>query len=230
MGRPKLQRPAEMICGECAILLPINSFDLHRKICRSCRKAYGRLQYKKNAQSRRAYTTEYRRLNPEKIAETKAVYRTKNLEKVKAQRAAWGEANRDHRRQYERLRSRKRMQSPISRLIAHRRSRRSEVIQRRGHTLRDLGCTVPEWKTWLESKFWPGMTWENYGSFWHLDEIIPVSAWNLAHQEHWQACWHWTNSQPLPSNVNLSKGGSNRADYSAAIPERLMVLKALEIL
>lgn len=117
----------------------------------------------------------------------------------------------------------------MARIVNARRCRRRDAIVRRGsRTLQDLGCTVAEWKTWLESRFRDGMTWDNYGRHWHLDEVIPVSAWDLSQLEQWRACWHWTNSQPLLVAENLSKGGANRADYSAAVAERLMVLKALE--
>lgn len=98
----------------------------------------------------------------------------------------------------------------------------------RGHW-QELGCSAVEWRRWLESKFRDDMTWDNYGSHWHLDEVIPVSAWDLAQPEQWRACWHWTNSQPLLVAENLSKGGAGVGNYAEAILERLMVLKALEI-
>lgn len=109
----------------------------------------------------------------------------------------------------------------------NRRTRRNHALsgQRKGTFLQDLGCTVAAWKVYLESKFRDGMSWENYGSVWHLDEIIPVSAWNLQDPDHWKACWHWTNSQPLLVAENLRKGGASRADYSMQMAIHLKALR-----
>ncbi len=38
--------------------------------------------------------------------------------------------------------------------------------------------TVEEFRQSLESKFLPGMTWENWGT-WHIDHIRPLSSFNL---------------------------------------------------
>lgn len=42
------------------------------------------------------------------------------------------------------------------------------------HTIEILGYSAEDLKLHLESKFLPGMSWENYGE-WHIDHIIPVS-------------------------------------------------------
>lgn len=69
-----------------------------------------------------------------------------------------------------------------------------------------LNYTVEELKQHLESKFQPGMTWDNWGrSGWHIDHIKPLASFNLSiPEEHKQAC-HYTNLQPLWAKDNLSK-------------------------
>lgn len=59
---------------------------------------------------------------------------------------------------------------------------------------------------YLENKFKPGMTWENYGKVWHIDHIIPCSAFNPHNKEHHKILFHHTNHQPLFVHENLSKG------------------------
>lgn len=72
-----------------------------------------------------------------------------------------------------------------------------------GDAVRLLGCSGKELKQHLESKFQPGMTWNNYGSDWHIDHIYPLSK---ARKEGTieKAC-HYSNLQPLWAVDNLSK-------------------------
>lgn len=74
----------------------------------------------------------------------------------------------------------------------------------------DLGCTIGQLKTYLESKFKTGMTWENWGhNGWHIDHIKPLSSFDLKNPEQQKLAVHFTNLQPLWSRENLSKGSKN---------------------
>jgi hypothetical protein len=72
-----------------------------------------------------------------------------------------------------------------------------------------LGCTIEEFKIYLENKFQEGMSWENYGMFgWHIDHIKPVSLFDLNNEKQLKECWNYKNLQPLWANDNLIKGNS----------------------
>ena len=78
---------------------------------------------------------------------------------------------------------------------------------RGGSAVRDLGCTIPEFKAYIEKKFLPGMTWDNYGyDGWHLDHKTPLAAFDLTDREEFLQACHYTNYQPLWSLDNLRKG------------------------
>ena len=76
------------------------------------------------------------------------------------------------------------------------------------HTLDLMGCTTNELNIYLESKFQPGMTWDNWTvDGWHVDHIIPLVAFDLENPEELRKACHYTNLQPLWAKENLSKGG-----------------------
>jgi hypothetical protein len=65
-----------------------------------------------------------------------------------------------------------------------------------------VGCTYEYLKTYLESKFQEGMSWENQG-LWHIDHIIPLSS-GKNEEDIYKLC-HFTNLQPLWAQDNLKK-------------------------
>ena len=68
-----------------------------------------------------------------------------------------------------------------------------------------LGDKIATVKEYLESKFKPGMTWENHGTYgWHIDHIVPLSS--AKNEQDVIKLFHYTNLQPLWANENLSKG------------------------
>ena len=72
-----------------------------------------------------------------------------------------------------------------------------------------LGCTFEEYKDYLESKFQPGMTWENHRiDGWHIDHILPLNESEVSEEEKLKRL-HYTNTQPLWAKDNINKGNKN---------------------
>ena len=68
-----------------------------------------------------------------------------------------------------------------------------------------IGCSTKELAKHLESKFTKGMAWQNYGTYWHVDHIIPCASFDHTNPKQRAACWHWTNLQPMEAKANLTK-------------------------
>ena len=49
------------------------------------------------------------------------------------------------------------------------------------------------------------MSWENYGSEWHIDHIVPLKYDNPTLEQTIERL-HYTNTQPLWATENISKG------------------------
>jgi len=78
--------------------------------------------------------------------------------------------------------------------------------QKTGSAVRDLGCSIEEFKTYMESKFQPGMSWNNHGNIgWHIDHVVPMSKFDLPNPEELKKACHYTNLQPLWAKDNLAK-------------------------
>ena len=130
-------------------------------------------------------------------------YRKNNLEKSAA-----------YQREYYKNNPKNRIRKNISEGI-----RRSLKSGKNGHSWEDLvGYTTADLKKHLEKKFKKGMSWENYGE-WHIDHIVPVSAFNFTKPEHddFKRCWALSNLQPLWAGENCSKSASLEKPFQPSL-------------
>lgn len=74
--------------------------------------------------------------------------------------------------------------------------------------LRHLPYSIEELRKHIESQFDDKMNWDNYGSYWHLDHIVPISAFNITsyEDEDFKTCWALSNLRPLEGRENIKKG------------------------
>jgi hypothetical protein len=81
------------------------------------------------------------------------------------------------------------------------------------HTIEYLDCDYDFARKWLEFRFEKDMTWENLGIIWQIDHILPISKFNFTNENEIKICFHWTNLQPLYSNINNSKTNKIELHY-----------------
>lgn len=75
-------------------------------------------------------------------------------------------------------------------------------------TVELVGCSIPYLLNHLESQFDDNMTWDNYGSYWHIDHIKPCCAFDLTDEAQQKKCFNFLNLQPLEAMENIMKGGA----------------------
>lgn len=144
---------------------------------------------KRNAERLKKIHNEYRAANRERARSWDKKYRDANKEKI-------NDKLRERRRNDPFLRLRDAIRGSIRAYLGSKKTRR-------GSTFEIVGCTPDFLRGHLEKQFKPGMTWENYGSHWHVDHRIPLASGNST--EEIKGLSHWTNLQPLEALENIIK-------------------------
>lgn len=191
------------------------------------KREYDRQRYLKNKVRILEQTKSYRAANAEKIKERERRkywsdperYRLLNQQSAKRNRdkntlreRKWRKKNKDKVRAYHLKNVKKKLlQDPLFRLQQNIRTRICGALSKAGalkgsRTLKLVGCTAMELRTYLEKKFLPGMTWGNRGRHgWHIDHIIPLAKFDLHDPVQRASAFHYTNLQPLWAEDNLRK-------------------------
>lgn len=134
----------------------------------------------------KAYGKNYRSENAEKIAAYNNHYKKNNLEKIREN-------------------ARRQRLKPINKIKSNLRKRLRQYLKANGAKWGGFGCSSNELRDHLERQFTKGMTWDNYGTFWHVDHIRPLASFNLYDKEQRKIANHYSNLQPLTADENIKK-------------------------
>lgn len=204
-------------CNHCQEFKPYSEFhrqaaklDGYRSTCKQCRESESSAYYAENSDNVKERWRMYRKENPD----YQKSYYTKNATYFEEYRQdhrehyhRWRQENREHLAEY---RKRLKESDPNFKVACSLRSYIASKIRKSNtvKTLRStelLGCSFDDFRKYLEKKFLPGMSWDNYGE-WHIDHIIPCSKFDLTQASEQKRCFHYTNQQPLWKIDNLRKG------------------------
>ena len=76
-------------------------------------------------------------------------------------------------------------------------------------TVEYLGCDAEFFKMWIEAQMEPWMTWENYGTAWHVDHKVPICyKKDESSGEELLRRLRYSNCQPLCAKENMKKNAS----------------------
>lgn len=155
----------------------------------------------------------YRSKNKDKISENYKKYCHDNSDKIKQYKKTYRISNREKINEYQRNYFDIRLKNDnLFKLSHYTRSIIRKSLLRGGYSIKSktqdiLGCSYGEFKEYIESKFEPWMSWDNYGLYngdfnygWDIDHIIPLSS--AVDELEIIKLNHYTNLQPLCSKTN----------------------------
>lgn len=154
-----------------------------------------------------------RKDNKEHLDKVKKQYYIDNKENILMVDKAHKAANKDKYREYRRIKNQDRYANDINFKIRKKLKARLYAAMKNnymsGVAVDNLGCSIQEFKNYLEGKFQPGMTWKNYGrGGWEIDHILPLSKFDLTKEDEIKVVCNYKNLQPLWAGDNLKKSNS----------------------
>lgn len=175
-------------------------------------KAKRRANYLKNREAIIAETKAYAKTHPEVKRKARAKWLAKPENKLK--RLAY-------LRKYDRAR---RKSNPKLRVDANmsRSIRKALAGNKNGRPWETLvNFSLDQLKTHLEEQFDETMSWDNYGTYWHIDHIKPRCSFNYTQAEEGQfkECWSLDNLRPLNAAENIRKAQEDKKLKTTTIYE-----------
>lgn len=207
-------------CKCCLLELDISMFSKNGKYIRSNCKTCCKKQSKKYTGRYKITQKKYRDQNKENIQRYHKNYNIENKEKVKTRYKQYYLKNKDKiiKKTSEYIKKNKIWYNNYKKEHRNKNKIISNIRrgiwgcikgkQKKSQSIEYLGCTLEEFKIYLESIFKDGMSFKNYGE-WHIDHIKPLCSFNFQDsnfEEELKMAWHYTNLQPLWAIENLSKG------------------------
>jgi len=150
--------------------------------------------------------------NKKRINEQARQYRSNNKKYVNEleKRYRLGDKYKERRKQYLNLR---RTIDPVFKLRERisksvRKALKLQGSAKNSATWSKLPYTPQQLREHLESQFDSNMSWENHGTYWHIDHIHPQSLLPFDSMDHpnFQKCWALENLRPLEAIENIRKG------------------------
>ena len=174
----------------------------------------------KNKEEQSSKRKQYRIDNKEKIAAQRKASRERNRDKIRARKREFRRHNTDKINEYFRdYMQKRRKNDPCFKAMGNMRRTFSRLCEgvKIGKTANKrfaefFGCTEECFCNYIEMQFTPEMSWENWGTYWQLDHIIPISLCK-GEKEIFKRLSHFTNLQPLIAFDNMSKADNIVPEY-----------------
>lgn len=185
------------ICNKCNIEKDNSDFYKKKGKCKQCISVYNKnyIRSEEGKKAKKLSDKKYYKLNKDamylKYRDNKNQYRRQYYKKNKLLIF-----------EKEKQRYKNDVQFRLSKIY---RNRMNSYIKGENNKMDYLHCNLSEFREFIEIQFTNDMSWDNQGTIWELDHVIPVSKFNLEIQEHKNTCFHWCNYKPIPKSDNKKK-------------------------
>ena len=196
----------EKLCDKCEVNYPISSYRKYNetsigKTCKKCLNELDKIR-KKNLRQKRSETVF---VKCEKCQEEKALKcfaKLKKFYKKKICRSCYPNFLTEQKTEWCKNEHNTNINYRIKKSLA---ARLRAVIVKNDSTMNYIGCNIQYLREWFEYNFTSEMNWDNYGSYWSIDHIIPVCKFELTDENEKLKCCNWTNLMPVTVKYNSSK-------------------------
>lgn len=169
--------------------------------CKECEKKKALDKYHSNKERYNEQNKLYKQENRETINKKRIEYCERNREYIKERYKKYCADNRENINSWSRIyrqKTNQKLRDSLSRRL-------NECIRKQKLTKDYLGTSVEHVKQWLEFNFTNEMSWENYGIYWSIDHVLPISKFDLKDDNEVSMCFSWMNLMPLQKSENISK-------------------------
>lgn len=194
------------MCDKCTQNKPIDKYrkyceNSYSKTCKKCLNEMDKIR-KKNQRQKKSETflAKCEKCNEEKVLKDFA--KLKKFYKKKICLSCYPDFLREQKTEWCRNESLTNINYRLKKSLA---ARLRNVLNKNNTTMNYIGCNIQYLREWFEYNFTSDMNWENYGSFWSIDHIIPVCKFDLTIEDEKLKCWNWTNLMPVTIKYNSSK-------------------------
>lgn len=218
-------------CSCCGELKLLDMFSIH-KACKygvnnKCKKCVSKY-HKQHYQEHKAEKKEYSKKHKKRIIEYQKQWRQEHKEEIIEYQKQWCKEHKEYIKEKAKIYQKEKKQYLNKQRIKYKKNRKEKdklfklkfnisslvrgSIKRNGYQKKSkttdiLGCSIEEFKQYLEQQFKSWMNWDNYGKYngeygygWDIDHIIPVSSAKT--EEDILKLNNYTNLQPLDSYIN----------------------------
>lgn len=178
-------------CRICLLILTEENSVKRQRLCRECNSKMCKDYKQKNKDIISTYNKKYKSEHTEETKKYNHDYNIENRTTIQKRHTKY-------------LRE-KRKTDINYKLSVNCRNRIRKIIKSNYSSFSLVGCSPTFLKEWLKFNFKNGMTFENYGSYWHIDHVVPCYTFKLTDDKQLKECFNWTNLQPLEAYKNHSK-------------------------
>ena len=187
----------------------------YRAIHKEKTKQYHKEYYTRNKEEVQEQHQQYYRQNKKESQERSKQYYQQNKEQIQEYNKQYYGQNKEeilqNQNQYQNLRKKEDVNYKIKCYLRTRIYNAIKNNLKSGSAVADLMMSISNFKLYLEERWYPDpdtgemMSWLNYGKGWHIDHVIPLSAFDLTDRQQFLKAVHYSNLRPMWAKQNISE-------------------------